>query len=130
AALKRAIETANGRPEAAAGVPLLGALGAAWGLGAVVLLLVQAIARLAPLAVEGLTAHPLAGWQWTLAGAWTAGMAWSEGYRGFQRAFSPRVVARALYLARNPRPVHVLLAPFFCMGLVHARRRRLVASWV
>jgi hypothetical protein len=40
------------------------------------------------------------------------------------------VVARALHLARHPRPLHLLLAPFYCMGLVHASRRRLVTSWV
>jgi hypothetical protein len=57
-------------------------------------------------------------------------MAYFEGYRGFQRGFSPRVVVRALHLALHPRPLHVLLAPLFCMGLIHASRRRLLSSWI
>lgn len=106
-----------------------GLIGLVWGLGGVLLLLGQAIARLAPLAVEGLST-PLAGWQWGITFVWVVGMAWSEGYKGFQRAFSPRVVGRAFHLARNPRPLHVLLAPLYCMGLVHATRRRAIASWI
>jgi hypothetical protein len=55
-------------------------------------------------------------------------MVWAEGYKGFHLAFAPRVVARANYLANNPRPVHVLLAPLFCMGYVHATPRRRIMS--
>jgi hypothetical protein len=56
-------------------------------------------------------------------------MAYAEGYRGFQKAFSPRVAARALYLKKNPCLLHVLLAPFFCMGFFHASRRRKITSF-
>ena len=48
---------------------------------------------------------------------------------GFQRAFSPRVVARARWLRRHPRPLPALLAPLFCMGLFHATPKRLRVSW-
>lgn len=61
--------------------------------------------------------------------AWTLFSMYAEGYRGFQRGFSPRVVARAFHLARNPRALWVMLAPLYAMGLVHATRRRLAISW-
>ena len=56
-------------------------------------------------------------------------MAYAEGYKGFQLRFSPRVIARAARIGQAPwwcKP----LAPLFCMGLVYATRRRLIASWV
>jgi apolipoprotein N-acyltransferase len=34
-----------------------------------------------------------------------------------------------MYAARHPRPVIVVLAPLFCMGLFHATRKRLIVSW-
>lgn len=107
----------------------LGNAAAAWGVLGVAALLMNAVMRLGPVAVEAFVAHRLTAPQWLLAVGFSAFMAYSEGYRGFQRGFSPRVVARALHLARNPRPLHAILAPLFCMGLVHASRRRLVTSW-
>ena len=56
-------------------------------------------------------------------------MAWSEGYRGFQQSFSPRIVARARYLIAHPRPAHVLLAPLFCMGYFRTTRRRMISVY-
>lgn len=56
-------------------------------------------------------------------------MAYAEGYRGFHQAFAPRVVRRADYLRQNPRPLHILLAPIFCMGYIHATRRRKLLSY-
>lgn len=55
-------------------------------------------------------------------------MAYAEGYKGFHLGFAPRVVVRARYLADNPRPLHVLLAPLFCMGYIYATRKRQVLS--
>ncbi len=55
-------------------------------------------------------------------------MAYAEGYKGFHLGFAPRVVARARYLAVNPRPLHVLLAPLFCMGYIYATRKRQLMS--
>ena len=37
-------------------------------------------------------------------------------------------MARARYLAVNPRPLHVLLAPLFCMGYIYATRKRQLMS--
>ena len=56
-------------------------------------------------------------------------MAYAEGYKGFHLGFAPRVVVRARYLANNPRPLHLLLAPLFCMGYIHATRRRQIVSF-
>lgn len=56
-------------------------------------------------------------------------MAYAEGYKGFHLAFAPRVVVRARYLADNPRPLHVLLAPLFCMGYIYATRKRQLLSF-
>lgn len=55
-------------------------------------------------------------------------MAYAEGYKGFHLGFAPRVVVRARYLADNPRPLHVLLAPLFCMGYIYATRKRQILS--
>ena len=57
-------------------------------------------------------------------------MAYAEGYKGFHLGFAPRVVVRARYLANNPRPLHLLLAPLFCMGYIHATRRPQIVSFV
>lgn len=100
-----------------------------WGVLGFCLLLVRAIWSLTPNAVAPLRDGSLTGLQIGLFAAWVVFMAWSEGYKGFQRQLAPRLVARGLHLARHPRAVHALLAPFFCMGLFHATRKRLITSW-
>lgn len=101
-----------------------------WGVLGVVALLGQAVWRMVPLALEPFRAHRLGGVELGVYAAWVAFSLYAEGYRAFQLRFSPRVVARALHLARHPRPLHVALAPAFCMGLLHATRRRLIVAWV
>lgn len=61
---------------------------------------------------------------------WVVFQGYTEGYRGFQLRFCPRVVARAVHLGRNPRPLHVLLAAPFVLTLFHAPVRKLVARYV
>ncbi|WP_437274915.1 hypothetical protein WME90_27095 [Sorangium sp. So ce375] len=100
-----------------------------WGVLGVVAVLVEAICRLAATAARILTVHTLTAGQLVLLAAWTVAIAYFEGYRGFQQRFSPRVVARALHLAEHRRPLHVALAPLYCMALFHATRRRLIATW-
>jgi hypothetical protein len=100
-----------------------------WGVGGVALLLMQAVFRLTPVALEPLRLGGLGGWEIATYAAWVVMSLYSEGYRGFQKSFVPRVVARAFFLARTPRPIFVLLAPLFYMGLFHARPRRLLISW-
>lgn len=103
---------------------------AAWGILGFSAVLVQAIVRLAPMAWEPIAAQSLSQLQVGLYVGWVAWMWYTEGYRGFQRQLCPRMVARALHLARNPVAHRVALAPFFCMGLFHATRRRLIIAWV
>jgi hypothetical protein len=55
-------------------------------------------------------------------------MAYAEGYKGFHRGFAPRVVARASYLRTHPQLLHIILAPLFCMGYIHATNRRKILS--
>ncbi len=56
-------------------------------------------------------------------------MAYTEGYKGFQRGFSPRVAARARYIQYNPRLIYVIAAPLFCMSYFFATRKRLIVTY-
>lgn len=105
----------------------IGTAGALWGLAGVLAVLSSAAFRLAPLAVEAFS-YPFTRIHWISLAAVVGGMAYAEGYRGFQKAFAPRVAARALYLRDHPRLLHALLAPLFCMGYFHATRRRKITS--
>lgn len=102
---------------------------ASWGVFGVLGLLAQAMWRLTPLALEPLQSDSLSPAQATLYVVWVVFNAYAEGYRGFHKRFSPRVVSRALHLAREPRPLHVLLAPAFCMSLFHATPRSKLVAW-
>ncbi len=102
---------------------------AAWGVLATAALLISAILRLTPMALEPLRSHDMSGLQWTLYIGWTIFNGYVEGYRGFQKGYVPRVVARAFWLGQHRHPLLVLLAPFFCSGLFHATRKRLIISW-
>lgn len=108
---------------------LISLLVLAWGVLGVAAFLGQAIYRLAPLAIEPLRGGELSALQIAAYVVFASFMGYSEGYRGFQKRFSPKVVARALYLAENPRPLHVLFAPAFCMAYFHATRRGLLTAW-
>ncbi len=105
----------------------IGLAGAVWGLAGVLALLVSATLRLSPRAVDAFS-YPLAWYHWLALFIIVFGMAYAEGYKGFQQAFSPRTAARARYLRDNPQIGHVLFAPFFCMGYFHATRRRKITS--
>lgn len=105
----------------------IGRLALAFGVGGVLVLVIQPLFRLAPYAIEAIRGG-LTGLQWVLLLAWVVINAHAEGWRGFHRRFSPRVVARAYYLGRHPRPAWVLLAPFFCMSLFHASRRGMIVA--
>ena len=99
----------------------------AWGIGGVLFLLIFAIFRLAPTALE-LENSDMSEVHWLALVFSVIYMAYAEGYKGFHLGFAPRVVVRARYLATNPRPLHVLLAPLFCMGYIYATRRRQILS--
>jgi len=107
---------------------MLGYFGAVWGIAGIAALLAYAAWRLAGVAAAAWN-HDLYLYHWLVLAAHVAFMAWSEGYRGFQQSFSPRIVARAKYLIAHPRLAHVLLAPLFCMGYFRATRRRMISVY-
>jgi hypothetical protein len=92
------------------------------------LLLTFAVVRLSPMALE-LQVLDLQQIHWFALAVSVLYMAYAEGYKGFHLGFAPRVVARASYLQAHPRRLHVLLAPVFCMGYIHATRRRKLLSF-
>lgn len=100
----------------------------AWAVGGVLALFAQAVWKLAPRAWEAWTG-PLRPGEVVFGIAWILFMAFAEGYRGFQKAFSPRLVARARHLADHPSGLLVLIAPLYAMALARASPRRLAVSW-
>ena len=104
-------------------------LGFYWGITGVILFLLFAVVRLTPRMLE-IGEYALGPLHWIALIVFVPWMAWSEGYKGFHLAFSPRVVARARYLRQEKHPVLSLFAPMFCMGYIHATRKRKIVSWV
>jgi len=101
-----------------------------WGVAGVMLLLLRAVTRLTPIALEPILDGSLTAVQIGILAAWVVFNAYGEGYRAFQKSFCPRVVARAHHLALSPRPLFALLAPFYCLSLFHANRRGKTVAWV
>jgi hypothetical protein len=107
---------------------LLGGVGVGWGAVGFLGLMGSAIARLSPMAIDAFALE----WRfhhWAALVVWVLFMGYSEGYRGFHRAFSPRFGARLRHLYAHPHPVRVVLAPFFAMCLFGATTRRVVTAW-
>ena len=100
-----------------------------WGLGGVLFLLCRAVVRLFDYILEAIYGG-LSLLQWGILILWTLWMLFAEGDKGFRRKFSPRVVARAFYLAQNPSFIRVLLAPIFCMGFFGATVHRMRTTWL
>ena len=105
---------------------------ASWGLLGIFLLVGRAIWRLSEIALEGIfnADSPMASYHWLVLGVWVVLSAYSEGYKGFQKKFSPRTVARAWYLADHPTPMRILFAPFFTMGFFYANRKTKITAYV
>lgn len=102
---------------------------ATWGVVGILLLLGQALWRLTPLAIEPVARGMMSPLHWSLYLSWAALNAYMEGYRGFQLSFSPMVAERAISLGQRPTPLFAILAPFYCMALFAAPRRRMLVSW-
>ncbi|MBQ14341.1 MAG: hypothetical protein CMQ17_08060 [Gammaproteobacteria bacterium] len=103
-------------------------LGFVWGVGGILLMLMFAIYRLAPM-VFALENVPMGILHWFALVFSVVYMAYAEGYKGFHLGFAPRVVVRATYLRSNPRLLHIILAPLFCMGYIYATNRRKLLSF-
>jgi len=103
-----------------------------YGTGGVMYILIKAIRRVVPIALEpfGKTAVPMSQFQLSAYIATVAWFAYVEGYKGFQTKFSPLVVSRSLTLEPGYAKIHhYLLAPLYSMGLFHATRKRVAVSW-
>ncbi len=98
-------------------------LAVCWSLLGVTILLGFAIYRLSQhvLALEG---YSLSALQWITLIGFTGFMAYSEGYKGFQKGFSPRVAARIRYLKQHATPSLACFAPFFSLGYFGTTRKR------
>jgi len=102
---------------------------AIWGATGVIGIVLYAVVRLADHVFAALSMG-LDVVQWSALVCNIVFMAWSEGYRGFQLKFAPRVAARAVYLWRTPVSVATrLAAPLFCIGYFAAHRRTRVIAW-
>ncbi len=107
----------------------LGLLGAVWGVGGLAVILLDAIKRLSGIALQALDTQ-VSAVQWVILAVVIVLIAYAEGYRGFQKSFSPRCAARSYYLLHNPDWLSVLFAPLFVMGYFRATRAPLLFAWV
>lgn len=103
-------------------------LGATWGILGVTLILGSAITRVWPHVFDAFNVG-LSPLEWIVLILWNVFMVVAEGYRGFQKLFSPRVAARTWHLINHGSPVDLILAPLYCIGYFHATRRRVITSW-
>ena len=110
-------------------VKIAGIVGAVWGAAGVLWILAFAVYRLAPVAAEAI-ALEFQWYHWLVFCTNTFFMMYSEGYKGFQLAFSPRVAARAKYLMNHPTVIDILLAPAFCVGYYNTSTHRKTVVYV
>lgn len=102
-----------------------------WGVVGVIALLAEAVVRLFPPALAPLVEGTLTLPEGLAYLGTVIFFGFVEGYRGFQKAFSPRAAARAVWLDRKDAPLWLkLTAPLFCMALVHSTPRRLITNWL
>jgi len=105
-----------------------------WGASGVAYILIKAIRRVLPIALEPFSKAdgivPLTNFQLSSYILTCLFFAYAEGYKGFQLKFSPLVVARSFTLKPKSSPIHhLLLAPLYSMGLFHATKKRMIVSW-
>ena len=109
-------------------------LASLWGAAGVAYILMKAIRRVIPIAMEPFSKAdgvvPLTNFQMGAYVLTCLFFAYAEGYKGFQLKFSPLVVARSFTLQPKTSPIHhLLLAPLYSMGLFHATKKRMIVSW-
>lgn len=101
----------------------IGNIAAIWGVAGACTVLGFAVARMMGHVTEGLS-QPLSLIHYAVLVPWLFFMLYSEGYKGFQKGYSPRVASRANYLREHSTPLRAILAPFFCMAFFHSTRKR------
>lgn len=107
---------------------MLGYIAVLWGITGIGLLLGSAIYRLSAIGWQTFD-YSLEWHHWLALVVSIVFMGFSEGYRGFQQGWSPRVAARILYLSQNVSPMRLLLAPLFCMGFFSIVRKRMIVTY-
>lgn len=101
---------------------------AIWSVVGFSLLLGEAFYKVIPFVIE-LFSLPLTAGHWAALVGWSLFMAYSEGYRGFQKHYSPRFAARAHWLKNNPNSINPWLAPLFCMCFLGTTRKRKIVAY-
>lgn len=103
----------------------LGTIGTIWGVAGAITLLSFALTRMTRPMMEAFSGKfELGIWHYAVAVLWAIFMGYSEGYKGFQKGYSPRVASRALYLRDKCTWLRLLLAPLFCLGFINSTKRR------
>ncbi len=103
-------------------------IGIGWALFGFSVLIVFAISRLF-INFQDVRVISLTATQEVALVAWTGMMLYAEGYRGFQKKFSPRFATRALYLCKSGTTKDIILAPLFCMGFFRATPQQIIRTW-
>jgi len=104
-------------------------LWASWGLLGVCCLLLQALWRITPIAMEPWDEGMLSPLEMLICAVWVVFNVYAEGHRAFYLRFSPRVVSRAFFVACHGRWHERLLAPLYCMSFFSATRRGMIVAW-
>lgn len=99
---------------------------ATWGVLGVVVFLAYAVLSLLEHAIAAFE-QSMSVLHWAVLVVNVVFMAYVEGYKGFQKGFSPRVAARVLYLRDHASLIQGILAPLFCLGYFGTTRRRQVS---
>lgn len=108
-------------------ITIIGALASSWGIIGFFSLVGFAMVRLSAHTVEAFT-QPFTLFQWFVLLVSLIFMAYSEGYKGFQKSYAPRFAARVHYLSSHANGLQLILAPLFCMGFFNAPKRRIITS--
>ena len=108
-------------------ISALGLTASIWGIAGFFVLIAFALVNLSRISLDALT-QPFSPLQWAVLLINIVFMAYSEGYKGFQKSYSPRLAARAKYLAKHSSVFQCIFAPLFCMGFFHAPKKRIITS--
>ncbi|NVJ66804.1 MAG: hypothetical protein HWE16_09955 [Gammaproteobacteria bacterium] len=88
-------------------------------------------------AIYRLSGHFLTAWQmsfewyhWLLLAINCVFMAYSEGYKGFQKSYSIKFANRLKALDQKPSFIRKLLAPLFCMNYFAASKKNMILAYI
>ncbi|WP_290703353.1 hypothetical protein [Amphritea sp.] len=107
---------------------MLGRIAVLWGFAGIAFVFGNAIVRLGAIGFDTFL-FSLSWYHWVALAVSVVFMGFAEGYKGFQRGYSPRVAARLLFLRDNVTPLRFILAPLFCMGFFDIQRKRMIVSY-